>query len=459
MDSLNKDYWNTFAFIADNTTEWEVFPPEDLFKSCSKNDIFSLIKNYVDSWNYNKKPYLSLYFNFPYCNERCSYCCLASIWLNNKSKIEKYILELISDIKAVWRILKLNPQIKIDILFFSWWTFTIIDDFLFELFLKTIKDNFQFKDNYTYEMELHPATTTENKVNIMKKYWVNTVMLWIQSLDELVLKNSNRIQTNKQVFNAVNLIRKFNFKTLNVDIIAWLPFEKISTFVNNLKIIITKINPDIIHMYPFSPTDNTLFTKMWHKFTSEQIINRDKMFLLWEKLIKSFDYIKSDWYVKVWKEVNSIWWMKCYKDMSVISFWYPLDIQWYLEWVWCYTSRYNSSYAIYTYKSKDIILRRELFRLTWLWKDINLAHLNNKFWIDVLKYLSSEFRVLFDSNIINFKWSEIISFNTRYVWEKTICRWIFLPKNLLKEFLLKNKINHNINYIDKFRKKLWEYYK
>lgn len=455
---INKYNKNLLAFIASNSTVWEVFPPEDTFLEVWKNNIFNLINDYINSWNYDKNPYLSLYFNFPYCNEKCSYCCLASIWLNNLQKIREFIRELIIDIKKVWKIMKQKNNIRIDVLYFSWGTFTIIEDNLFEEFLKTIKENFNFKKDYSYNIEVHPSSTTEKKISIMKKYWVNRIMVWIQSLNENVLKNVNRIQTRKQIFNAIDLVKKYKFEILDIDIIAWLPWEDIKWFISNLKLILEKISPDIIHMYPFAPWGNVPYTKLWNIYSEQEKRNRDIMFWLWEKLIYKYWYYKSDWYVKNWKIDNSIWSIKCKIDMSIISFWYPLDIQWYLEWIWMYTSWYNNIYALYKYNNNlDILIRREMFRFSWLWIDINLVYFKEKYKINILQYLKKEIDFLINEDVIYIE-NNFIKSRLKYIWEKTIYRWIFLTEDLFERFLEKNKYDETKNYIEYFKKDTGEFY-
>lgn len=93
------------------------------------------------------------------------------------------------------------------------------------------------------------------------KYGVTTIELGVQSMDEGVLKASNRGHTAEDVKNAVKLIREYPF-TLGLQMMTGLPGDTEEKSLYTADEII-KLAPDIVRIYPTLTIKDTFLEKMY----------------------------------------------------------------------------------------------------------------------------------------------------------------------------------------------------
>lgn len=93
------------------------------------------------------------------------------------------------------------------------------------------------------------------------KYGVTTIELGVQSMDDSVLKSSNRGHTRKDVINAVKLIKEYPF-TLGLQMMTGLPGDTDEKSLYTADEII-KLKPDIVRIYPTLTIKDTFLEKMY----------------------------------------------------------------------------------------------------------------------------------------------------------------------------------------------------
>ncbi len=119
------------------------------------------------------------------------------------------------------------------------------------------------------------------------KYGVTTIELGVQSMDEGVLKASNRGHTAEDVKDAVKLIREYPF-TLGLQMMTGLPGDSEEKSLYTADEII-KLSPDIVRIYPTLTIKDTFLEKMYisGKYTpqtlDEAVETAKKLLLKFEK--------------------------------------------------------------------------------------------------------------------------------------------------------------------------------
>ena len=93
------------------------------------------------------------------------------------------------------------------------------------------------------------------------KYGVTTIELGVQSMDDSVLKSSNRGHTREDVINAVKLIKEYPF-TLGLQMMTGLPGDTDEKSLYTADEII-KLKPDIVRIYPTLTIKDTFLEKMY----------------------------------------------------------------------------------------------------------------------------------------------------------------------------------------------------
>jgi len=95
----------------------------------------------------------------------------------------------------------------------------------------------------------------------LKKYGMDTIELGVQSLDKEVLDFSERDHGVDQVYNAVRLIREYDFK-LGLQMMLGLPTDSLDKSLKTC-IEFIKINPDCVRIYPTLVIKDTFLERLY----------------------------------------------------------------------------------------------------------------------------------------------------------------------------------------------------
>lgn len=405
-----------------------MYPPIELYESISKKEIYNSWETYLNDWLDNR---VWLYIHIPFCKTKCEFCHCNS-YVSNESEIKRYLDNLKEEILFFSSLFK-NKTISS--IYFWWWTPSVLNVIQLEDILKFIYDKFNFIDNVPFCFEAMPETLDFEKIDILSKYWVTRLSLWIQTLDEKVLKNINRIQNLENLLKNVNYIKK-KIKYINVDLVCWLEWETLNTFIKWLEIVLN-ISPDIIHIYRFNPSETTNFFKIWKIYTDE---NSKISELMYQYAIKR---IYETWRVKL--KNDDYWYDISARNISIVDrienassniwFWYTArsNIFWKLAYVNSWVIIWNKinldSYIWYNYLINDekdrYVLQnmiewlsfekyKTIFKTDFL-KDywIKLKLLTSKYWKESILLSNSELKINFDK-INNF------IFNSLFFWKDVI---------------------------------------
>lgn len=247
-------------------------------------------KKIIDCWheevkkNKKQRRYLAMRIHFPFCMSKCSYCCLYSIIANNE-KINRFLLAFENEVKVYAPIFK---DVEFDSILITGGQPTILDNVRFDKFLKTIFDNFRFRENSHKELDIFPDDLTEEKLALMNKYGINLLSIGIQSFDKNVLRKNARIQDINRFFYFYNnkIKNKWPHNTA-IHLIAGLPGQDLKSFLNDLRIIL-KLKPEIVVLFFFTAFEATRFYKKI--YSKKSVNNRDKMKIIAEKIFDRYGY-------------------------------------------------------------------------------------------------------------------------------------------------------------------------
>jgi histone acetyltransferase (RNA polymerase elongator complex component) len=120
----------------------------------------------------------------------------------------------------------------------------------------------------------------------LKKYGVSIVELGVQSMDEAVLKLSNRGHTSEDVIQAVSALKKYDF-TIGVQMMVGLPGDTEEKAIETAKELIG-LKPDIARIYPALVIKNTYMEEMYLRdeyqplSVEEAVLQSKKLLILFE---------------------------------------------------------------------------------------------------------------------------------------------------------------------------------
>ena len=153
---------------------------------------------------------MSIYIHIPFCNSICSYCDFCKIFYDKKY-IKSYLDNLRNEIVDRYKGEEVNT------IYIGGGTPSCLEDDELVMLFDIIKV-FNLSNDYEFTIEGNVESITESKLNIMKKYGVNRISIGVQSFDNDVIKLLGRRHTEKEVFDKINLIKRY-IDNVNIDII------------------------------------------------------------------------------------------------------------------------------------------------------------------------------------------------------------------------------------------------
>lgn len=97
----------------------------------------------------------------------------------------------------------------------------------------------------------------------LKRFNVDVIELGVQSFDDEVLKKSNRGHSSAAVYDAVRLIKEYNF-TLGIQLMIGLPGDSMESCLYSAKETV-KLRPELARLYPTIVIDDTELLEMYKR--------------------------------------------------------------------------------------------------------------------------------------------------------------------------------------------------
>jgi coproporphyrinogen III oxidase-like Fe-S oxidoreductase len=227
--------------------------------------------------------YLTLYVHFPYCVTKCSYCMHSCRAIGEKS--ETCILDFIKTIedqfKIASQIFKAEP---IKAIYIGGGAPSLLSARDIKMLFCMIQKywNVKYSPDNECSIELHVSHITDDKLSAIELLPINRISIGIQSLNEEVLRASNREYTSrKRIFECIQIIMKNAGETrLNIDLMYGLPKQTDEIFLSDVNEL-AKANVSSITMYGYRNTSTN---------GNNRPLSNDQHFM--RKLIDVMDKVK-----------------------------------------------------------------------------------------------------------------------------------------------------------------------
>ncbi len=189
---------------------------------------------------------ISLYISIPFCPTRCSYCSFVSSAIGSYGKlIEPYLEALMAEISQTAKLLS-NSDISVDTIYIGGGTPTTLSATELKRLCTCLADNFDLSNVREFTVEAgRPDTISREKLEVLKEAGVSRISVNPQTMNEDVLRLTGRRHTVKDSVDAFNLAREVGFENINMDLIAGLHSDSVSSFCDGLDRVISLAPSDI----------------------------------------------------------------------------------------------------------------------------------------------------------------------------------------------------------------------
>lgn len=221
---------------------------------------------------------MSIYIHIPFCNNICTYCDFCKI-IYNKKYISDYLDNLEKEIKIRYKNEVINT------IYIGGGTPSALEDADLIRLMNIIK-LFNINSNYEFTIECNIESITESKLKIMKDYGVNRISIGVQSFNDKIIKLLGRCHTKEEVFDKINLTKKY-FSNINIDLI-YAHSDNIDILKQDIEDFL-KLDIPHISTYSLIIEDNTMLKINGMKNIDEDIDY--EMYKYIETTLENNDYI------------------------------------------------------------------------------------------------------------------------------------------------------------------------
>ena len=176
------------------------------------------------------------------CPNDCVFCNQRKITAKSSPMSLEEVSEQIETYSST-----LDDQTYIELAFFGG-SFTGIDARLQESYLQMAYEYKKAGKLHAIRLSTRPDYISPEILDRLKRYEVDTIELGVQSLNEEVLKASNRGHLVSNVYDAVALIKSYHFQ-LGIQLMVGLPEDTKERAVTSSKLA-ALLKPDFVRIYP-----------------------------------------------------------------------------------------------------------------------------------------------------------------------------------------------------------------
>ena len=192
---------------------------------------------------------LSIYVHIPFCESLCFFCACNKIVTKHHERSVEYLRYLNREIDL--HIEHLGAGQTISQLHLGGGSPTFFSDEELAELMSMLKRNFVFAPGGEYSIEVDPRTVNEQRLKHLADLGFNRLSFGVQDFDPEVQKAVHRIQPAEQVFSLVEAARRYQFESVNVDLIYGLPMQTPESFKRTLAQVV-ELRPNRIALYGYA---------------------------------------------------------------------------------------------------------------------------------------------------------------------------------------------------------------
>lgn len=229
------------------TARYTSYPTVPYWESASLNT--EMWKEKVVKTFHSEKRALSLYIHLPFCESLCTFCaCNKRITKNHKVETP-YIEAVLKEWQMYLDIFSSRPLIKE--IHLGGGTPTFFSPENLKLLIGTILKDADIAGDQEFSVEVHPNHTTEKHLSELAAMGFNRISLGVQDFDPGVQFIINRIQSFETTEEVVNWARKYDYNSVNIDLVYGLPHQSLSSIGYTIEQI-KKLKPERIAYYSYA---------------------------------------------------------------------------------------------------------------------------------------------------------------------------------------------------------------
>lgn len=178
---------------------------------------------------------IAVYVGIPFCPTRCAYCSFVSQSVERSfSLVPPYVDALMGEIRSGGAMVR-GQGLRVRAFYMGGGTPTILTAEQMDRVLTAFEDAFETTSCEEITVEAgRPDTITAEKLAVLKAHGVTRISVNPQTMEDHVLRAIGRRHTAEDIAAAMDLVAKYDFPHVNMDLIAGLPEDTPDGFRRSL---------------------------------------------------------------------------------------------------------------------------------------------------------------------------------------------------------------------------------
>lgn len=198
---------------------------------------------------------IGIYIHIPFCLSKCSYCDFNSVALQNSKQIAQYLNALEKD--AEFSSTQARGYV-VKSIYFGGGTPSLLSGREVLRFMNKLIQQYKIDKFAELTIEINPGSVSYQKLIQYKEAGINRISMGVQSFNDKYLRRLGRLHTNRDVFTALDLLKKVGFNNISIDLMYGLPKQTLSEWEDDLDVCLT-CDLDHISFYDLTIEKGTSF--------------------------------------------------------------------------------------------------------------------------------------------------------------------------------------------------------
>ena len=192
---------------------------------------------------------LSLYIHVPFCAKLCYYCGCNIHLTRDDALVERYIAAVDREVGRIADMVDTGrPVVQIH---WGGGTPTHLNPDQLTRLYGTLVRRFRVAAEAEISLEVHPNVTGSEQMETLASLGFNRVSMGVQDFDPAVQKAVNRLQPYEVTRDLVEIARRLNFQSVNLDLMYGLPLQTLEGFRDTLGKV-GAIRPDRVALFNYA---------------------------------------------------------------------------------------------------------------------------------------------------------------------------------------------------------------
>jgi len=192
---------------------------------------------------------LSLYLHIPFCDTLCWFCGCHTTVVNSYAPVSEYCGLLLKEIAMVCAVL--NRCQPVSHIHWGGGSPTLLSTGDMARLSDDLYARFDVLPGAEFAVEIDPRGLNHAMVEALKNAGVTRASIGLQDCDPAVQRAINRIQSDEETTQAIQLLRNAGIKSLNLDLIYGLPRQTLASWKMTLDFAMW-LNPDRLAVFGYA---------------------------------------------------------------------------------------------------------------------------------------------------------------------------------------------------------------